>query len=118
MGHYIEVPRGKNKAAQLKILYNAEILTRIPSTWESIPADKALICVVDNGAWEAAGLCMDKDDYQRFDAVDDTGPFKNGKGGVYTLRGEAQERGEQRPRTWVLLEKKLAFELAGVSDFL
>lgn len=95
MGYYIQVPQNKGKAQQLVDLYGAEILPRMPATFADIPEGKALICVVDNGPFEAAGLCYSEREFEAFDAMD---------------------KGDQRSRTWVLMERVLAFQLAGAEQ--
>ena len=91
MGYYINCESAKGKAVYLMDVYGAE---RIPAVYhdsiESLPEDKALICVVDNGSFEAAGLMYDQKELDSF-ALDGTG----------------------RPKTWLLLDRATAYELAG-----
>ena len=89
MGYYIEVPNNKDKAQQLVDLHGAAILTKHP-TFEEIPNGKALICVVQNAAFEAAALVCDRDELVDFTLPEDP-----------------------RPRTWLLMEQTVAHELAG-----
>ena len=119
MGYYIEVPEQKGKADQLVRLHNARILPGRPKTFEDMPGDMALICVLDNGPFEAAALVIDGEDFIELTTEeDDFGPdgeITEGPGGipVYTIRSEAQEQGDQRPRTWVMMDKTTAHQLAG-----
>ncbi len=118
MGYYIEVPENKGKAEQLVALHGATILKQRPATFEDIPEGQALICIMDNGPFEAAALCYSSEELDAFDAQDDIGPEVEqgvGPGGVATfhMRSEYQARGDQRPRTWVMMEKTLAHQLAG-----
>lgn len=118
MGHYIQVPNNHDKAQQLVDLHGAIILPQRPEGFEDVPEDKALICVVDNGPFEAAGLVVDREDFIDKIAEDEPGPdgeLGRGPGGipVYTIRSEYQERGEQRPRWWLLMDKALAHQLSG-----
>ena len=89
MGYYIQTPKNNDKAQQLVDLHDAAILTKCP-TFEEIPAGKALICVVENPTFEAAGLCYDRDELTAFTLPDDP-----------------------RPRTWLLMEQAKAYKLAG-----
>lgn len=91
MGYYIQVPKNTGKADQLVALHGASFLESDP-VWSDVPEDKALICVVDNGPFEAAGLCYSADELEAF-VMPDTG--------------------SQRPRTWLLMDKTKAHELAG-----
>ena len=45
--------------------YEAEIVRR-PANWESIPDGKALIVVVDNGLFEAAGFAYSRSEFNEF----------------------------------------------------
>lgn len=92
MGYYIQVPENKGKAQQLVMLHDATILKQCPATFEDVPEGKALICVVDNGPFEAAALCYSARELEEFDALNDI-----------------------RPRTWLLMDQALAHQLAGFS---
>lgn len=89
MGYYIEVPEHLNKAEQLVDIYNAVIIPR-PNKLSDIPKDKALICVVENGPFDAAGYCFSQDEFDAFKS--DYGP-------------------RQRPRTWLLMDLALTRQL-------
>ena len=114
MGYYIQVPENHNKAEQLKALHGAEILPCMPA-WDEVPEDKAVICVIDNGSFEAAGLCYSKQEFDGCAEPDDIGPAGPDPvhPHIFHLRSSAQEAGFQRPRTWVLMDKELAWRLAG-----
>ena len=88
MGYYIEVPERFKKATQLVKLYKGEIIP-CPKSFSDVPEDKALICIVDNRAFEAAGYCFDSQEF---------GDFK---------------RPDGRPRTWLLMNKALVHKLTG-----
>ena len=94
MGYYIEVPKNKEKAQQLVNIYKATIIP-CPVSLEDIPTDKALICVVDNRAFEAAGYCFSQNEFEAFRHD-------------FGLR--------QRPRQWVLMDKSLARKLSGFRE--
>ena len=93
MGYYLQTPEPQGKAGQLVQLHGAAILTKHPA-FEEIPKGKALICVVQNSAFEAAALVFDRDEL-----VDFTLPPSE----------------DPRPRTWLLMEQSVAHQLAGYS---
>ena len=64
-----------------------------PPDFDNIPEDKSLICVVNNGPFEAAGLIFSPDELNEFNRFDDI-----------------------RPKTWLLMDKKLAHELSGYDE--
>lgn len=87
MGYYIQVPKDKRKASQLVELHNAEIVDQ-PRWSEEV----GLICVVDNGPWEAAAYAHSEDEYN------------------YFMSGMI---GDTRPKIWLKMDKTLAEELSG-----
>ena len=91
MGYYIEVPKNTDKAGQLQKLYGAVVTPR-PAALIDIPAGKRLICVVQNGFFDAAALCYDDREFQEFACPD------------------------ERPRTWLLMDKAVADKLAGYDE--
>ena len=93
MSYCIQVPENRGKPKQLVTLYNAVILTG-PPVWSEVPRDKAVICVVDNGQFEAAGFCYSHGEFERLNSPD-----------RYTF--------PSRPRTWLLMDSSLAEELSG-----
>lgn len=88
MGYYIEVPESRRKAAQLAEIHGAQIVPR-PASFDDIPSDKALICVVDNRIFEAAGHCYSPAEFAAF-AHDDG-----------------------RPKQWLLMDRGKAEKLSG-----
>jgi anti-sigma regulatory factor (Ser/Thr protein kinase) len=92
MGYYIQTPENKGKAAQLVALHNAEELAEVMAFAE-IPDGKALVCVVDNGPFEAAALCFSEQEQQEFNTP-----------------------GDMRSRSWLLMDRALAHELAGYEE--
>lgn len=88
MGFYIEVPNDRGKAQQLADLYGAT--TTQPTTFEDVPEGQALLCIVDNGPFEAVALCYDADEFADFNDPED-----------------------QRPRQWMLMNQAKAHELSG-----
>lgn len=90
MGYYIQTDGVKNKAAYIVQHHDGQQLLEAPDSFEDIPEGKALIVVVDNRVFEAAGLCYDKGEFRAFTDPEDT-----------------------RNRQYVLLDKVLAYKLAG-----
>jgi hypothetical protein len=88
MGYYIQTESEKAKANQLVATRGATMLLSAPK-WEDIPPDKALICVVDNGPFEAAGLVYSKNELEDF-----------------------SETRTSRRRWWLYMDKPLAYKLA------
>lgn len=70
MGYYIETPKRLGKAEQLKTMYGAEIISKVPTTFGDIPTGKALICVVNNGMFEAAGYIYSEREFSEFSHPD------------------------------------------------
>lgn len=91
MGYYIEVPNKKGKAQQLVDLYGARVLNEKPSFGEVAP-DKAIICVLDNGSFEAAGYAFNEQELGEF-------AFPDG-----------------RPRIWLLMDLVTVRRLTGYTE--
>jgi hypothetical protein len=68
MGYYIETPLPLAKALQLEELHGAEPYS---GTFEDVPADKVAVVVVQNGLFDAAGICYDADEFAAFTADPD-----------------------------------------------
>jgi hypothetical protein len=90
MGYYIQTDGRHGKADYLVKKYGAVKLDRAPREWTDIPLDKALIAVVDNGPFEAAGVAVDERDFSDFTTPD------------------------HRPITYLLMDYELAVQLANV----
>lgn len=115
MGFYVQVPVAKGKVDWLRENCDAKVVAP-PGNFELVEKaapDKALICVVDNGPFEAAALCYDSLEFERFNEPDEIGPAVEQSGNFVVFRSEFQARGEQRPRTWLLMDKVKAYELSG-----
>jgi len=69
VGYYIEVPEPINKASQLVVLHEAVAIPP-PRSFDAIPSDQALICVVENGMFDAAGVCYDEKEFSAFNHPD------------------------------------------------
>lgn len=111
MGYYIQVPENKGKARQLAEMHGATILPQRPEAFEDVPDGQALICVVDNGPFEAAALCYSREEFEVFARPDDVGPTTVEDHGAFAAMHLRSEK--QRPRTWVTLDKATAHKLAG-----
>ncbi len=94
MGYYIEGTEDKGKARQILDLYGGRVVSGVPS-FKDLKPDEAIICVLDNGSFEAAGFAYDERELAVFAAPDRLGP--------------------QRPRTWLIMDRKKACELTGYS---
>ncbi len=81
MGYYIQVPYNKNKARQLIEIYRASSI-REPNKFTDVPKDMAILCVVDNGPFEAAGFCYNEEELEAFKPT----------------------RYDGRPRQWLMLD--------------
>jgi hypothetical protein len=92
MGYYIEAPKNTQKANQLVGLYGAKLLISKPQ-WDEIPPDKALIVVVINPLFEAAGFAYNKEELEAF-----TDPA------------------DRRPKQFLLMELKKVKELTGFRE--
>lgn len=92
MGYYIEVPKSKNKAQQLIELYGAARVDEslVESVFEA--PNTAVICVVDNGPFEAAGFVYNKNELRVF------------------------MRPDGRSRIWLVMERGLAETLSGYKE--
>jgi hypothetical protein len=85
MGFYLEVPENHNKAEQL--IQHTAYRTNPPSNVSEIPSTEVLICVVDNGLFEAAGIVYSQQELEEF------------------------SRPDGRPRVWLLMSRDVVFEM-------
>jgi len=60
-----------------------------PTSFDKVPEKMALICVVNNGPFEAAGYCFDEREFECFTHPD------------------------PRPRTWLLMDLEKARKISG-----
>ncbi len=92
MGYYINKGLdARDKALALVELYEAKEIQQ-PEKFDDIANDKAIIVVIDNGGFEAAGYC-----YSEREFADFTNPR------------------DPRQKTFLVMDKKLAEELTGYS---
>ncbi len=87
MGYYIQGP-ALRKGNFLVKEYNAQQISR-PLTFNP-PKDKAYICVVDNGIFEAAAFCYNQREYEEFSLLSD-----------------------KRNKEWYLMDLSLVKQLSG-----
>ena len=81
MGYYIETSSPKNKAAAIVDSLGAIEIT-VDEAEMFVKEDMgAVICVVDNGPFEAAAYCFNLDEFRAFNYPDDP-----------------------RPKTWLMVE--------------
>jgi len=92
MGYYIEGP-ALGKAPYIVETYGGEVLKNPPISITDVPEDKAIICVVNNGPFEAAGYCFSDRELQAFSSSTDP-----------------------RPRVWMVMDKEKAEELTGYAE--
>lgn len=92
MGFYIQRSDddSKHKAEWLVDFYEGIVIDR-PKSFDSIPKSKALIIVVDNGNFEAAGYIYNENEWNM----------------------ATQNSKDFRVKTFVLLDKKLAEKISG-----
>jgi hypothetical protein len=81
MGYYIETAQPKNKAAAIRQDLNAIEITVDEAEFFIKEQMGAVICVVNNGPFEAAAYCYNLDEFRAFNYDDD-----------------------DRPKTWLLVE--------------
>lgn len=85
MGFYIQGPT-TGKAQYIIKEYLAEPLHHQPLKYEP-PKGKVFVCVVTNITFDAAAVCVDKEEFERFTRPDD------------------------RPKKWLLMDKAQAYDL-------
>ena len=87
MGYYIQTGDLK-KVEGINKLGGVEV--QQPKKFEDIPSELALIVVVDNGLFDAAGLIYSPEEFEAFTMPED-----------------------RRPKKFFYVDKKLAYEKAG-----
>lgn len=89
MSSYLLVPPVRGKVTYLHDIGAVRI--KRPETFNDVPYGEALICVVANPGFDAALLVQDEEEFQM-----------------------AADHGDLRPKTWLLMGKQMAEELAGI----
>jgi hypothetical protein len=96
MGYYLNGGRlgAKEKAATLVNVYDAKGIETLPATMADIPADKALVAVLENGPFDAALLVPDQDelDYLIREMPNDPRPYQY----LYVPKSEAHALAKYR----------------------
>lgn len=94
MGYYVnhETLGNNNKAEKLIKNFGAVEFTGILIDFSSTPKNKAIICVIENGPFDAVGLAFSEKEMQEFMRPDD------------------------RKKTWLYIDKKLAHKLSGYKE--
>ena len=87
MGYYIETEFPTGKAMQLVGTNHGRVIEK-PSSFHAIPDDQLLICVVENGFFDAAAVCYNEREFEEFGYPEDT-----------------------RTKTWVLLKRETVLKL-------
>lgn len=64
MGLYIQVPLPRDKTQQIVDEYAGKVISAPPAMYHQIPKNKALIIVVNNGPFEAAGFVHDEREFK------------------------------------------------------
>ena len=88
MGFYIETDDVKNKARYLVDNYSAMVVSQ--ETAHVAIGRTGVVCVVDNGFFEAAAFIYSHDEYEAFGH-------------------------DSRPKTWLIMDFTLAAKLSGYS---
>ena len=91
MGFYIEGP-AKGKVSFITVEHGGMVISE-PKSFKDVPEDLGLICVVDNGPFEAAGYAFNEREFDCFRVPDG------------------------RPRTWMTMEKKSVEKLTGYVNY-
>ena len=86
MGYYIQGPTVA-KACFLVGNHEAKIVSQ-PNSFAEVPVGKALVCVVENGFFDAAGYVYNEQGFKDFSLPDD-----------------------HRAKTWLLMDKALVEKL-------
>jgi hypothetical protein len=92
MGYYIQTDDSHNKAEYLITNYGATQLASAP-VWESVPDSLAIICIIDNGKFEAACYIFNPRELARFKYSSDS-----------------------RPKTWLTMPKLITNHLTGYKE--
>jgi hypothetical protein len=92
MGYYIQARCNIGKADIICEEHGAIKIPQ-PKSFKDVSEKDGLICVVSNGPFEAAGFCFDEREFREFsDPKDD------------------------RPKTWLLMERAKAEQLSGYKE--
>lgn len=98
MGYYINTPEMVKEYDKAKVLVEHYNASTLPDGIEDfdfaiLREDEALICVVENVLFQAAGLAYNEREMEAFK--------------------EPDSGGFQRTRTWLIMDKETAYKLSG-----
>jgi hypothetical protein len=94
MGWYLETPRPREKAAQLVKIHNARIVTCEQAEAFIEDGKKAVICVVQNPAFDAAAFCHSSEEFKHMNYA-----------------------GDKRPKTWLVIDdREMVENLTGYKE--
>lgn len=88
MGYYIETQSSRNKAQYLIDKYDAEAVSFLVAE-QAFNEGYGIVCVMDNGLFEAAGFAYSRDELEAF-------AYPDG-----------------RPKTWLKMDRTKAAQLSG-----
>jgi hypothetical protein len=71
MGYYIQTGTNTGKAETIAKKFNGKIIAR-PNSFSDVPKDKGLICVINNGMFDAAGFVYSEQEFKAFCYGSDT----------------------------------------------
>lgn len=70
MGLYINPPDMTKEEWLVKNAIDTTALIGVKRSWETVPEGTLPVCVVDNGAFTAAGIAFDEQEYDAFNCDD------------------------------------------------
>ncbi len=74
MGYYIQTSVIKGKAKEIVSVLGGSIVSQSEANLAMKDATKGVICVVDNGPFEAAAFCYSENEFAEFTREDDFRP--------------------------------------------
>lgn len=75
MGLYINPPDMTKETWLINNAIDATALIGVERSWATVPEGTLPVCVVDNGAFTAAGIAFDEQEYNAFNRDDDRAKF-------------------------------------------
>lgn len=90
MGYYIQTPSSRGKADQIIEMYGADEITREEAKEFVKDGTFGVVCVVQNGPFDAAGYCFNEREWTEF-----------------------ADPGDHRPKRWLIMDKAEAERLSG-----
>lgn len=92
MGYYVNHETLGNTGKAQKLIDNFKAVEAQAPHFSAIPEDKALVCVVENGPFDAVALAFSEQEMKEFMCLDG------------------------RKKTWLYMDKKLAHKLSGYKE--